>query len=53
MHMYRKPGYDVLKDFALVGRISTADSGGRRTGRFGHRVRPAIWSSARAGSPAG
>lgn len=25
MHMYRKPGYDVLKDFALVGRISTAD----------------------------
>jgi tripartite-type tricarboxylate transporter receptor subunit TctC len=25
MRMYRKPGYDVLKDFALVGRISTAD----------------------------
>jgi len=25
MHMYRKPGFDVLKDFALVGRISTAD----------------------------
>lgn len=25
MRMYRKPGYDVLKDFAMVGRISVSD----------------------------
>jgi tripartite-type tricarboxylate transporter receptor subunit TctC len=25
MRMYRKPGFDVLKDFAMVGRISVSD----------------------------
>ena len=64
MRMYRKPGFDVLKDFTMVGRVSTsdllviapADSGLRSIADLADRARKSpqglVYASGGIGSPA-
>ena len=64
MRMYRKPGFDVLKDFTMVGRVSTsdllviapADSGLRSIAALADRARKSpqglVYASGGIGSPA-
>ncbi len=64
MRMYRKPGFDVLKDFIMVGRVSTsdllviapADSGLRSIADLADRARKSpqglVYASGGIGSPA-